>query len=789
MEKLGVIVEAQINKFKQNMSKVKEILGEAEKNFKTGLNIDVGQSEKDLKVLEDKIRKTTTRTKELLEEISKKQGKLDLFKQQQAIDGKLGGLRADQMRELEVELGKLNTQYKQSKDELIEYDKQYKAIDGDLDRTETKMGILGTVSKNIKETFTDAGRRIKECFNGEVKQNSEDIKENIEGIGKAGRGAGSSLSGMFGKGIKSLKRFALSLFGIQSIWRVLSRASSAYMQQNTELASKMQSIWNGLGTLIGPVIDVLADVFMKLIGYINVVTKALFNFDFVAKANENTMKNYQKQISKTNKALMGLDELQNINQNNNDEGPKGLIEIPELNSGIVKVLENMSKALKDNWDWISKVGIALGAVFGMATIGKWIGNIGKLLGVAGAGGAGGAGLLGLASTLAWIGGLGVLAVEIAIAYKYGKDLWDADQGYIEGSNELSNMSEKTTDAIIKLGQQGYKKGTREQNAYISHLKTEISENAQLIKDNQDKLTSYNLIDGGIAQLTGKYQQQTKAIEEAENRIDKLIEAFGEEYKQGKLTQDQEEYYIELLNTRNETIKRSGQVYSVVTKNYEGLTEQNINNNKKLENSWTNVANTIKNVGTTAKQSADQAKTEVDSMVTTIANKLKNPFKILFNKEEVKQEIPNKVQEMINIITNQLRNPFTILFKSKVEKPDLSEVQNIINGVFGKLGVKAENGWVSAFGVRLFKIPGFAVGTDLVKSDGLAYIHAGEQIVPAKAVGGGYSGNNNDTNELLRQLIEVVQDKEFSANISSDDVGKASVNYIRTQNRIRGGSII
>jgi len=45
------------------------------------------------------------------------------------------------------------------------------------------------------------------------------------------------------KGIKSIKRFGFALFGIHSIWRMVSRASSAYLQQDTETANKLQAVW------------------------------------------------------------------------------------------------------------------------------------------------------------------------------------------------------------------------------------------------------------------------------------------------------------------------------------------------------------------------------------------------------------------------------------------------------------------------------------------------------------------------------------------------------------------
>lgn len=40
-----------------------------------------------------------------------------------------------------------------------------------------------------------------------------------------------------------IKRFGLSLLSIRSIWALVSKASSAYLAQDTELANKMQSVY------------------------------------------------------------------------------------------------------------------------------------------------------------------------------------------------------------------------------------------------------------------------------------------------------------------------------------------------------------------------------------------------------------------------------------------------------------------------------------------------------------------------------------------------------------------
>jgi hypothetical protein len=56
------------------------------------------------------------------------------------------------------------------------------------------------------------------------------------------------------------------------------------------------------------------------------------------------------------------------------------------------------------------------------------------------------------------------------------------------------------------------------------------------------------------------------------------------------------------------------------------------------------------------------------------------------------------------------------------------------------------------------VPSLAIGTDMVKSDGLAMIHKGEAIVPANVVRGGYNGGGQELYGRLSGLDIVVSNR-------------------------------
>ena len=133
------------------------------------------------------------------------------------------------------------------------------------------------------------------------------------------------------------------------------------------------------------------------------------------------------------------------------------------------------------------------------------------------------------------------------------------------------------------------------------------------------------------------------------------------------------------------------------------------------------------------------------------------------------------------------------------------VKKAINTVLST-AVKIINGFISAIntaisvinaipGVNIKKlnkleVPSFDVGTNYVPEDMIAMVHKGERITPAKYNNDDWTGNEVDmseTNDLLSDLIDVVRSKQLI--IDGDTIGRASVDYINSESRRRGESII
>lgn len=182
------------------------------------------------------------------------------------------------------------------------------------------------------------------------------------------------------KSLNSAKRFTLSLFGIHSIYRMLSRASSAYLAQDTETSNKIQAAWIGLGSIFAPLLQTIANFAIKAVKYINVFIKALTGTDFLANAMAKSMNKANKSAKGLSKTLAGFDEITNLDTDSagglaNDWAKafedvelslEWVEKIKEFATKLKKALEPITKAIGEGAKWLYDNVLE--------PFGKWVGN-------------------------------------------------------------------------------------------------------------------------------------------------------------------------------------------------------------------------------------------------------------------------------------------------------------------------------------------------------------------------------------------------------------------------------
>ena len=255
--------------------------------------------------------------------------------------------------------------------------------------------ISALLADNARKPFMNESEALKTQAQLEkITQRYNKLKQAAEDVEIQGNKTSNSLSNGIDKTMSKLKRFALSLFSIRSIYSLLSRASSAYVSQDVALSNKLQAVWVGLGSLLAPVIDGIATALIKGVKYINIFIKALTGVDLLAKAMQKSMNGATSSAKTLSKTLAGFDELNNLDTNSDVSSPSidtswvDAFNNVEINTDWAEIIENIGTRIREAWEWITNnwhivaIGIlgVVGAIFALNLISsKLFGGVGNKL--------------------------------------------------------------------------------------------------------------------------------------------------------------------------------------------------------------------------------------------------------------------------------------------------------------------------------------------------------------------------------------------------------------------------
>lgn len=452
-----------------------------------------------------------------------------------------------------------------------QFDAQIKVLKNKLNDIEASLQMAS------KDKTLFSTREIEE-----MEAEAENLRNKIGSLQGDFKKTNKETSKGFDKGIKSLKRFALSLFSVGSIFAGVSKASSAYLSQNEELAKKLQSVWIGLGSFLEPAINAISNVMLKGLGYLNEFIKALTGVDYIAKANAKALEKQTKAQAKLNKETQQYDfdvirRQQNISSTSADEGidTSGLINIPELNENIVKRLQDMAKWLKENWYWIKEVGKAILLVFGIKAIENILKNIGLLIGSKSSH----TGIAGLTELLKVLATIGVITIGVDILYggitgrnlvqdlknilKGFEELKGAHKQNTKTSKGLTEQSKNLSTTIDKLGESGELTGEKLQHT-IKALEVTKNNSLDLFETMERSKTFF-----------GNFNDDNKEVKKGQEEVAEQLKITTNDYKklyeQGLLNDTQSKDYEETLGLQIITMDKLGKETQNLKTDYEKLT--------------------------------------------------------------------------------------------------------------------------------------------------------------------------------------------------------------------------
>lgn len=251
--------------------------------------------------------------------------------------------------------------------ELQEIIAEINNLKAELDASSSAAGQLGDFASEVADRFNEAKQEaqemkdaIKDAGGGSVAKGlfskgagmlgsglgavGNTIKKGASGIfGLASKGIGSFLNkgkdiksvigGSFDKSIGSVKRFALSLVGIRTIWSFITSQAKNYISQNEELQAKTQVMSAGFQQLLAPAINAVVSALSYAMSYVAAFIKMFTGVDIIAKGMKSVADSSKKTASGMGSAakganslkgsLSGLDEVTNIAQDDDSSSSGG----------------------------------------------------------------------------------------------------------------------------------------------------------------------------------------------------------------------------------------------------------------------------------------------------------------------------------------------------------------------------------------------------------------------------------------------------------------------------------
>ena len=466
----------------------------------------------------------------------------------------------------------------------------------------------------------------------------------------------------FAKGLKKVRRFTLALFGVHSIYRMLTRASNAYLSQDEETANKIRSAWVGLGAIFAPLLQRIADFTLKAVKYLDAFWTAFTGKGFLSSAMEKASKKASKAVGALNKQLAGFDEITNIG----DTSGGGSLAEPSW----VQAFEDVEV----NTEWMDRI-----QAFGGWFKENWGGVVG--------------GLAGAATTIGLIklGVDGIMALGIGIAVFSLIHLIKETIKYLNDPtfNRFGEVLFWLGGLVLGLG--------------VAFGSIPV------------------IVAGALIAIVGLFVKNFDSIRTN-------VSGFFDNI-QAKLDNLPAIFRIPLTWINN-------YFRDFVLGLIDGF------------GGW-----------------AEGVKMALDGIILLFKGDFAGGMAL------IGRGIANSIISIVNTVINAVN----VL---------VSPIRALVVAV-GKVTGKS---WTMD-NVRIPLIPKLATGTNYVPEDTLAYLHKGEAVVPKRFNSEGYGIGGDETNALLRAVIEAVEQIEINPVTTIKDVGQASVGYIRQQRRILGKEVL
>jgi len=358
--------------------------------------------------------------------------------------------------------------------------------------------VNGTMQNLITTSNTTASEinKVETALNDANGSTLSRIRTQLQQIGEQSQKSFTKLGKTF-KGItRKLGRYAIALLGVGSIFSVITRSITNYLNSNEKLKTSMDFLYFSIGQAFAPLLEKLVQFGLQAVNVINQLAMAFFGVNLLAGATDKYIDSINGGLKETSKFLAPFDEIVNISQTGSGGGlSSGLIPEFEFDDTVSTEVQRVVDKVKNLYDWFMKnkeviiaVGTTLAGVFVVSKLASFLG----IMGGAGAAAAMGTGLLGILGVLLAIAALGTIVVTIASIYKTIKSGNEVTKAVLGTSTNLANDQSIATKNATTVSEKAkllslYRK-------QLSDARTQV----QKATSNYNALSFFGKLSGGTA---------------------------------------------------------------------------------------------------------------------------------------------------------------------------------------------------------------------------------------------------------------------------------------------------
>ena len=629
-------------------------------------------------------------------------------------------------------------------------------------------------------------------------EEAEDTGDKIDGMGKKAEGAARTstklnLMGRMFSQIKNTIAAAINpLNNFRKLWNKI------IMADNSKFGNTFKTIGANIQTALTPVFERIAQWIINLIGYINVFVKALSGgkIDLFAKTSKSAAST-AKSMKEANKQLAGFDEINDISESSGGSSSDvtenvGIVE-PNLKEEWVKKLtewgENVGKLLtkikefftnlKDNIGTIAMIVLALGSVvLVFVLLHKVLGTVtGPLLAI-------GVVLVGISTVLLGIANLMTVMQETGTSIGDLALIMVSTLGLLSVAVIGFAVAAKMIDLEGLAGLVVIFLGMVAVITVIKDLMVTMTENGISATD---MLATMGVVIGSVILAVTALTAAAMILGSNPLALIAVVALAGALVA---ILLVMEKVVPVILNALASFFERVGPIMVEILDKVLQIIDRILDTVDNLVNNLLKpiLVPLINNIGNFLKGLINTIGKLISKM-GEFFNSVKNKIVDVFTRggeifKGIRDGFLDVVKTIVNGIITGANTVISLPFKG------LNKILNFIRSI-SFLGISPFKSLWRQDPIPVPQIPKLNVGTEYVPQDMLAYIHKGEAVIPKEFNDRSYfSGTNNEeTNRLLYEVIDAINNIEINPYTTVKDVGNASVQYIKDKSRQLGRSVI